>query len=131
MRWVLVLKTVLFQKAILFSRRNYIMIKEYATERMHSLDFLKMICAFFVVYIHTGEKNGFLHTLSILAVPTYFVISGYSYEAYILSRERLNAQTRKILKLFVASFALYCVWSGKVLSISSSLGVFHEIIWNG
>ena len=79
--------------------------------RNHGLDLLKYLCAFLVVCTHMSYLGKeWLEPLTRFAVPVFFMITGYFYEA-TRSRGRELAQIRKILKLTVLSNILFFLWS--------------------
>ena len=49
-------------------------------KRYNSIDLLKFLCSFMVIYIHANIKNQFgsyLYSFCRIAVPIFFMISGY------------------------------------------------------
>lgn len=85
--------------------------------RKPGLDVLKCIAAFFVVCIHCGpySPNGTsaadiaslgLYALLNLAVPTFFLITGYYYPD-MLRKGKVNRQIRKILQIAIGAGLLY------------------------
>lgn len=85
------------------------------TERINrngGLDLLKFICAFFVICEHTflpGEAGRYIvHCFLSIAVPVFFMISGYCYQN-VVDRNRQIKQMVRIVVLFVGTLALYLV----------------------
>lgn len=81
------------------------------------LDYLKIICTFLVVYIHAGLNTGVIRDISQLAVPVFFIISGYLYQAVTARKGKQKNQIIKISKMFLISFLFYIAWSGVVLPL--------------
>lgn len=79
----------------------------------NSINYLRLICAYLVVVIHTqpfekfSELLGFnlMNLIASLAVPFFFAISGYFYT------NRLNSQLpfAHYMKRLLSS---YCIWNG-------------------
>lgn len=79
-------------------------------ERLYSLDVLKALCSFLVLCIHApfpGTWGRYVQALSRIAVPVFFLISGYFYTPRHLGR-RLG----RLLLLFLSSNLLYFLWRG-------------------
>lgn len=81
------------------------------------LDYLKIICTFLVVYIHAGLNTGFISSISMVAVPVFFIISGYLYQAVTVKKGKQKYQIIRISKLFLLSFLFYIAWSGVALPL--------------
>lgn len=81
------------------------------------IDYLKLICTFLVVYIHAGKNSGFLSSVSIVAVPVFFIISGYLYQSVTVRKKKQKEQILKIAKMFCLSFVFYIVWYGIVFPL--------------
>lgn len=85
-------------------------------EREKSLDVLKALCAFFVVCIHSsmsGVIAEYYIAITRVAVPTFFVISGYFYSD---DSGKSNKQIKKIAWIIIWSNALFFIW---------------KLFWNG
>lgn len=76
------------------------------------IDYLKLICSFFVVYIHSGKNFGLLKFISVVAVPIFFIISGYLYHSFTAKKGNQLTYILKIAKMFLTSFAFYIIYSG-------------------
>lgn len=77
--------------------------------RDEGLDFLKLICAFLVVCIHIPFPetiNKFFSPLTRIAVPIFFMITGYYYSS-ILECGKVKNQINKIFKLFIIANIIY------------------------
>lgn len=88
-------------------------------KRNTGLDFLKFICCFLVICIHTPfpETTGkIVTTIARIAVPVFFMITGYFY-SYTKKKGGETRQIIKIAKLFIGSNALYLLY-----------GIFIKII---
>ena len=80
----------------------------YKTERMHSLDKLKTLCSFLVVCIHApfpGEFGKYFMALTRIAVPIFFMISGYFY-----NQKTCKEQKKKIALLTLYANAFYFIY---------------------
>lgn len=101
--------------------------KQYS--RLYGLDILKLVCTFLVVYIHAGKDSGLLNTISIVAVPVFFIISGVLYESFVLPGGGQKKQIVRLLKLFISAFVFYSIWSGIIcplLSVGSVKATLSE-----
>lgn len=75
------------------------------------VDILKLLCAFLVVLIHapiTGISL-YITPLARIAVPIFFMISGYYYTQTVNS-EKENKHIKKIFYLFISSNLIFFVW---------------------
>lgn len=73
------------------------------------IDVLKVLCSAMVVYIHTdipGIIGYAMYMVSRIAVPVFFMISGYLYPGAV-QRGRTGKQLRRMLWLFLLSNLLY------------------------
>lgn len=80
-------------------------------KRLLGLDAAKFLCAFMVICIHSsyiGEK--FFDPLTRIAVPVFFMITGYFYSS-VKQRNRELVQIKKLIVLFLYSNLLYFVWN--------------------
>ena len=80
--------------------------------RVYGLDILKALCAFLVVVIHApfpGKVGSYLVALSRIAVPIFFMITGYFYTD-TQNRKRELESIKKILILCLFSNVLYFLW---------------------
>jgi len=76
--------------------------------RYNSLDKLKVLCAFLIVCIHSpfwGVIGEYFTALSIIAVPIFFMITGFFYSTVSAPR-----QIKKLLKLMLMGNGIYLVW---------------------
>ena len=79
--------------------------------RAEGLDALKLICAFLVICIHSpfpGIIGEYILVLARIAVPMFFIISGFYYQDMVDSSKH-KRQTIKIAKLVIFSNILYLV----------------------
>lgn len=84
-----------------------------AGKRNKGLDCLKCLCAVLVVSIHKrfpGEAGVYISALARLAVPVFFMITGYFYERTV-ERKGEKRQIVKVLKLILLSNLFYCFWN--------------------
>ena len=96
--------------------------KAVQTERNHGFDFLKYICAFLVVCIHTEHDWQYAVVVARAAVPVFFMITGFFYST-VLERGREKAQICKILKLAVSGSIFYMLWT----IVSNSAGTRNPL----
>lgn len=81
-------------------------------ERNRNLDLLKVACSFMVICIHAsflGMPGEVTLALSRIAVPLFFMITGYYYTC-TKERNRQGKQLRKIFGLFLGANLLYFLW---------------------
>ena len=81
--------------------------------RVFGLDILKAICAFLVITIHApfpGILGSCVIALARIAVPIFFMITGYFYSETQHRKNELN-QIKKILMLCFFANTLYFLWS--------------------
>ena len=81
---------------------------EIRVKRLNNIDKLRCICAFLVVYVHapiSGEIGLYLSSLARVAVPIFFIISGYFYTLSSSGR-----QIKKLIILLVLGNAIYLIW---------------------
>ena len=80
--------------------------------RQNGLDFLKTICALIIVFIHAGFTNNLfgyiLRELSRIAVPIFFMISGFF--SYNKDIAYFKKSIIKLLKLQISSNILYILY---------------------
>lgn len=91
---------------------------------------LKVICAFFVVCIHTNFKLEFRDYFLLItrtAVPIFFMISGFFYED-VIAREKDKRQIFKILFLCLWANFLYFIYD--MYLYRKDLNKFFSIIFN-
>ena len=82
-------------------------------KRNYGLDFLKCICAFMVVCIHTsfpGIVGKAVVPICRIAVPLFFMITGYYYSNTSIKKKELK-QIGKIFRLVVLTNIVYFVFS--------------------
>lgn len=80
--------------------------------RNHGLDLLKTISAFMVICIHVpfpGIVGTIITPLTRIAVPLFFMITGYYYSS-TKERNHVNKQLHKVIQLFVGANLLYLLW---------------------
>lgn len=89
-------------------------------QRNHGLDLAKTICSFMIICIHApfpGLVGDIITPLTRIAVPLFFMITGYYY-SYTKERNREKNQLKKIFRLFVGSNLLYFIWSLLIALVS-------------
>lgn len=96
--------------------------KGRAPERAGGLDILKCLCAFLIVCIHCpfpGMFGEYFTALSRIAVPVFFIITGYFYTD-IVYKEKELIQIRKIVRLMLVSNILYALWKSSLAVVSGN-----------
>ena len=82
--------------------------------RLDGLDMLKALCVFFVISIHArfpGRYGTYFSALARIAVPIYFMITGFFYP-HIRKQNKEMKQLCRILRVGVYSNLLYFAWGG-------------------
>lgn len=90
------------------------MIKQY-----RGLDLYKFICAIFIILLHTSPLGsystllslGIRHVLTTVAVPSFFIISGFLFCEKIASLPDQGAQNAYFKKYILRLVTLYLIWS--------------------
>ena len=80
--------------------------------RADNIDVLKAICAFLIVCIHVpfpGVAGEYFTALTRIAVPIFFMITGYFYSD-VIDRHREVIQIKKIFRLLIEANLLYLLW---------------------
>lgn len=80
--------------------------------RVEQIDALKAVCAFFVVCIHApfpGKLGEYFTSLTRVAVPIFFMITGFYYMNVVRSGKRLS-QIKKVFWLAVKSNLIFLGW---------------------
>lgn len=81
--------------------------------RYNSIDSLKAICAFLIVCIHiplsSQEVSGYLMILTRVAVPIFFMISGY-FHKNIHDRGGEGKEILKLFRIFLYANLVYLIW---------------------
>ena len=88
------------------------MIKNDTILRADNIDILKSICAFLIVCIHVpfpGEIGSYITALSRIAVPVFFMITGFFYSD-VVKKSRITRQIKKIFILMIEANLVYFVW---------------------
>lgn len=99
--------------------------EDHFESRADNIDILKTICSFLIVCIHIpfpGEIGAYFTVLTRIAVPVFFMITGYFYSETI-KRQREKKQIWKILRLTIEANILYFLWN-IILNIIRGNGVF-------
>lgn len=81
--------------------------------RTDNIDILKAICAFLIVCIHVpfpGSVGAYFTALTRIAVPIFFMITGYFYSD-ATARHKEKQQITKIFHLSLETNILYFVWN--------------------
>ena len=81
--------------------------------RADNIDILKAICSFLIVCIHVpfpGRVGAYFTALTRIAVPIFFMITGYFYSDTI-ARHKENRQIKKIFFLVIEANMLFFIWN--------------------
>ena len=107
-----------------------------------SIDMLKLFLAILVVLRHCGqiffESNSRFYyivtnTISPIAVPTFFIISGFLFYSKPINRQRLKHQIFRILRLYLVWSILYLPLRFEVYQRETtkvSVQVIIEYVWS-
>lgn len=90
-----------------------------AEKRNKEIDVLKCICSFAIVIIHTpfgGPLGSILRVFARIAVPIFFMISGYYYSS---DPKRINKQIRKIFYIIIFSHLFFGIFDILMDSIAN------------
>lgn len=81
--------------------------------RYDGIDILKAICAFLIVCIHCpfpGEVGWYVVALARIAVPIFFMITGFFYDGTVTRNDRGKKMKKMaVLLCFVAPILVYLV----------------------
>lgn len=97
--------------------------------RSNAIDMLKALCAFLIVCIHIPFPGIFgMHivTLARIAVPIFFMITGYFYSEIIMENGE-NRQKRKIFRLLLEANLIYLLWKVLLSIIWNDESLFQEV----
>jgi len=94
-------------------------------QRNNTLDVIKTVCTFMVVFIHAGENSSlatYTKAICTCAVPFFFLVSGYYLSLNISAgkTEYIHRQLKKIGVLFITSNIIYAV------CVSVLMLLFHD-----
>lgn len=103
------------------------LIQPQKKNRNYSLDLLKLISAFMVVFIHFrsfGALGKFIVVIARFAVPVFFMISGYF--SYYDDRGKIKHKILRIVKLYITAFFFYFCFN---VFVKVFAGQYSEAIW--
>jgi len=100
--------------------------------RNKSLDILKLISSYVVVFIHfsfSGVTGDIVDSLARFAVPVFFMISGYF--AYGTSAEKLISKMKNIIKIYFWGAVLYICFYGilKLCDVGIKGAIWYCILY--
>ena len=110
--------------------------KEITVKRADNIDVLKAICAFLIVCIHVpfpGTVGEYIIALTRIAVPIFFIITGYFYSS-VIERQGHIIQIKKIFLLYLMANVFYILWTEFKSFLSHDMDSFlntfsaHKII---
>lgn len=87
--------------------------------RVNSLDKLKVLCALLIVCIHApfpGVAGEYLTALTRIAVPIFFMITGFFYSEHTAPR-----QIKKLVWLMLSANGIYFVWKTALAAIRGDM----------
>ena len=104
------------------------------SNRFHSIDFVKGIAALSIVCLHCANNDAFdsiIHLVGRMAVPMFFIITGYYLPSMIKSGHITN-HIVKILKIILGGFLFYLAMSSLDAYLKGNLWehLTHLIEWN-
>ena len=97
--------------------------------RNNNIDILKSICAFLIVCIHVpfpGFVGNYITALSRIAVPIFFMITGYFYSD-VVKNGRIARQIKKIFILMVEANLVYFVWKWFYTAVISNADFISSV----
>ncbi len=98
------------------------------SERNVTLDVVKLIASYFVVFIHVpfpGELGIIIETVARFAVPVFFIVSGFF--GYGNSPDKIKRKMKNIFFLFIFASALYNFLNIALRLLSENLSVSEYI----
>ena len=102
--------------------------------RAEQIDIIKAICAFFVICIHApfpGENGAYFTALTRVAVPIFFMITGYFYSNTV-AKHKEKQQIKKIFFLMLKANLLFLIWNlTLILSQKGDLRSYLKAIFTG
>lgn len=114
-----------------------------AKSRNFLLDILKILMSYLVIFIHFGYRDGFLFPCTRIAVPVFFILSGYF--VYSEDKNIMLAKTKKYLlstiKYLIIGLCIYVAfdfinlglinndWNGFLYSINPLI-IGHDFIFS-
>lgn len=109
--------------------QRFLFVSENRGFRNYSLDALKLVASFFVVFIHVSFGGAFgevIKALAGFAVPIFFLTSGYfSYNVIQHSDfNKIVKRIKSVLLIFVMAFVLYSILYIALNGINSFLSFF-------
>ncbi|GEM_PF-4814610 len=120
----------------------------HLTSRNSTIDCLRLVAAFLVVFIHSGlhglnGKTGFIGSIVLLfartAVPFFFIVSGYFMYSkdYAVQIKKIRKSVPKLFNIFILSSILYFIFYGWYFgSYSFTIGlitpttIFNMVVFN-
>lgn len=85
--------------------------KYFQSNRYYSIDFMRAICAFLIICIHgLGTCRDLFIPITRIAVPFFFMVSGYFIVDDKINSKRIENQTKKLIKYFLICSFVYISW---------------------
>ena len=107
--------------------------KNITDHRIYGLDFLKYICCLFVIFIHMefpSTVEVIILPLTRVAVPCFFMITGYFYEQ-TCKKDEGKKQIKKVIGFTLCANMLHLGWSFcKVALASESFAEYAKTLFS-
>ena len=101
-------------------------------KNLDSADVLKYVLSILIVATHTSFLEGYITPLVRLAVPAFFMISGYFFFGRINSCDSKRSQTAYLKKSVKHNLKLYLFWFVLLLPLTLYVRKYHTMgLWGG
>lgn len=101
-------------------------------KNLDSADVLKYVLSILIVATHTSFLEGYITPLVRLAVPAFFMISGYFFFGKINSCDSKAQQTAYLKKSIKHNLKLYLFWFVLLLPLTLYIRQYHTMgLWGG
>lgn len=100
-------------------------------ERYNNIDILKLMCSFLVICIHVefaGIAGEWIKAFARIAVPIFFMITGFFYNTVINDTKREKKQIIKVIWLMIISNFIYFLWNIFICIISPTKQITEYIM---
>lgn len=101
-------------------------------KNLDSADVLKYVLSILIVATHTSFLAGYITPLVRLAVPAFFMISGYFFFTKINSCDSRQSKTAYLKKSVKHNLKLYAFWFAVLLPLTLYIRQYHTMgLWGG
>lgn len=101
-------------------------------KNLDAADMLKYVLSMLIVATHTSLFEGYITPLVRLAVPAFFMISGYFFFSRINSCSSRQQQTAYLKKSVMHNLKLYLFWFILLLPLTLYIRQYHTMgLWKG